>query len=47
MGDNNAINNLTDTTAYNGCYWTGTNISSNDFANSLVWTGDLGCIKAN
>lgn len=45
MGDNNAINNLT--AAYNGSYWQGANISSKDFANNLVYTGDVGCIKSN
>ena len=42
---NDAINNLT--TAYNGSYWQGANISSKDFANNLVYTGDVGCIKSN
>lgn len=45
MGNNEAINNLTAT--YNGSYWAGANISSKDFASNLVYTGDLGCIKAN
>ena len=40
MGDNKAINNLTG--AYNGCYWTCDNLTS-----SLIYTGDLGCIKSN
>jgi hypothetical protein len=44
MGDNGAINNLT--AAYNGSYWQGANISSKDLASNLVYTGDLGCIKA-
>lgn len=45
MGDNGAINNLS---AYNGrTYWQDANISSNDFANNLVYTEDLGCIKSN
>ena len=44
MGCNDAINNLT--AAYNGTYWQGANISSNDFANNLVYTGDLRYIKA-
>ena len=48
MGDNEAINNLTCATAYNGCYWQGANISTKDFANNLVWTGDItGTIKSN
>ena len=47
MSDSNAINNLTGATAYNGSYWQGVNISSNDFANSIVWTGDVGSIKSN
>lgn len=45
MGNNEAINNLT--AAYNGSYWAGANISSKDLASNLVYTGDLGCIKAN
>lgn len=46
MGCNDAINNLT--AAYNGTYWQGANISSKDFTNSLVYTGDLGCgLKSN
>lgn len=40
MGSNDAINNLTGVTAYNGSYWRGANISSNDFANNLVYTGE-------
>jgi hypothetical protein len=40
MGDNAAINNLTDATAYNGCYWAGANISSKDLANNLIYTGE-------
>ena len=45
MGDNGAItNNLT--AAYNGSYLQGVNISSKDLASNLVYTGDLGCIKA-
>lgn len=40
MGSNDAINNLTGTTAYNGHYWTGANISAKDFANNLVYTGE-------
>ena len=50
MGDNAAINNLTGTTAYNGTYWQGVDISSNGLANNLVWTGgtgDVGSIKSN
>ena len=48
MGDNEAINNLTGVTAYNGCYWQGANISTKDLANNLVWTGDItGTIKSN
>lgn len=39
MGDNSAINNLT--SAYNGSYWHGANISSKDLASNLVYTGDL------
>lgn len=46
MGDNGAItNNLTG--AYNGSYWQGANINTNDFANTLVYTDNLGCIKSN
>ena len=45
MGCNDAINNLT--TAYNGTYWKGANISSKDLDSNLVYTGDLGCIKSN
>lgn len=40
MGGNEATNNLT--AAYNGNYWQSANL-----ANSLVYTGDLGCIKSN
>ena len=48
MGDNSTTTNLTGTTAYNGYYWQGANISVNDFANNLVWTGDaMGAIKSN
>jgi hypothetical protein len=47
MGDNSAINNLKDATAYNGYYWQGANISSKDLASNLVYTEDLGCIKSN
>ena len=43
MGCNDAINNLT--SAYNGNYWQGANISSKDNASNLVYTGDVGCIK--
>lgn len=45
MGDNCATSNLT--AAYNGTYWQGANISSKDFANNLIYTGDVGCIKSN
>ena len=45
MGGNDAINNLT--TAYNGTYWHGANISSKDLANNLVYTGNVGCVKSN
>ena len=38
MGGNDAINNLT--SAYNGSYWQGANISSKDLANNLVYTGE-------
>ena len=46
MGDNGAINNLTGATAYNGCYWTGANISTKDLTNKLVYTEDLNCEKS-
>jgi hypothetical protein len=45
MGGNNAINNLT--TAYNGTYWQGANISSKDLASNLVYTGGIDCVKSN
>lgn len=35
---NDTINNLT--VAYNGNYWQGANISSDSFANNLVYTGE-------
>lgn len=38
MGINEPIDNLT--TAYNGSYWQGANISSKDFANNLIYTGE-------
>ena len=47
MGDNSAISNLTSATAYNGCYWHGANISSDDLANNLVWTGEFNTVKSN
>lgn len=46
MSGNNAIS-LTDAPAYSGCYWQGANISSKDFANNLVYTGDFDCVKSN
>ena len=45
MGDNCAINNLKDATAYNGSYWQDVNVV--DLSTKLVYTGDLGCIKSN
>ena len=51
MGDNGAItnnlNNLTRVTACNGYCWDGVNISSEDLASNLVWTGDITGIISN
>ena len=47
MSGNNAINNLTGATAYNGCYWQGANISSEGLANNLVYTGNFDYVKSN
>ena len=52
MSDNSAITNLTTnltgTTAYNGSYWQGANISANDFASNLVWNENItGITKSN
>ena len=47
MNDNAAINNLTGTPAYSGCYWHGDYINSKDLASKLVYTEDSYCINSN
>lgn len=45
MSGNEAISNLTGTTAYNGYYWQGPDISADNISSNLIYTGAT--IKSN